>query len=236
MINLKNFALSCVLALSPLFFVQAQDNAEATEKEKIAPDTVSATIQMASNLVTHGVAEQNPLLLLSAAQILVKTPVSSFALEEGENSSEHSGAKKSNDAGIELKPAVLLAKAKEMATGNDHLLALIDDTSAKLPKEEVVERGAKYGRVYTTRTVSARRNYSFYITYRGGYRANLSIIGDGDTDLDFYIYDSRGNLVGSDTDYSDQAYFYWTPRYDTRYRVKVVNRGNVYNVFRVISN
>lgn len=227
------------LFLSVTFSAFSQNNdAENVDKEARDPDPSSAAIQVATNLVRLGVTEKNPLYLVSAAEILIKNPTNTFAMEENEgDGNEEVSQTKDGDSDLSLDPKQILAKAKNLAKDNATVLALVDKAEAKLPKkEQVVERGAKYGRVYTSRKVNANRTYTFYLTYRGGYSARLSIIGDGDTDLDFYIYDNYGNLVGSDTDYSDEAYFYWTPRRDTEYKVRVVNRGSVYNKFTVVTN
>ena len=65
---------------------------------------------------------------------------------------------------------------------------------------------------------------------------DVEIVGDGDTDLDFYIYDSTGELVFFDEELSD-----WTnltveqPANECReYDLEVINYGDVYNRFRVI--
>lgn len=213
--------------------VSAQE--EDAKKEQVDPDPTTAAIQVATNLVNLGMSSKQPLYLISAAQILMDNPLASFELQDADDNPQFDGKTKENDNGLALNPKVLLEEAKKLSN-DDNVLALIAEVTAKLSKEEkVVTRGAKYGRVYTSRRVNSNSTYTFYITYTGGRRATLSLVGDGDTDLDFYVY-KNGTLVGSDDDYTDEAYFYWTPRYDTEYKVRVVNRGNVYNVFKVISN
>lgn len=61
----------------------------------------------------------------------------------------------------------------------------------------------------------------------------LQARGDGDTDLDFWIYDDRGNQVHSDTDSTDITF---ATLYSGRargsciaYRMRVHNFGDVYN-------
>jgi hypothetical protein len=56
--------------------------------------------------------------------------------------------------------------------------------------------------------------------------------GDGDSDLDFYLYDSDGDLVESNTDNTDEAHFTWYPDY----KVVVKNHGSVYNVLEILTN
>ena len=58
-----------------------------------------------------------------------------------------------------------------------------------------------------------------------GHLAEVAVIGDGDTDLDVYIYDQAGRLVGSDEDETDRCYVRFFPRTTGIYTIKVVNRS-----------
>jgi hypothetical protein len=55
--------------------------------------------------------------------------------------------------------------------------------------------------------------------------------GDGDTDLDLYVYDENGYLVASDTDLTDFCWATWTPRWTGVFYVVVENLGSVYNAY-----
>ncbi|MDP1563457.1 MAG: hypothetical protein Q8M16_18910 [Pirellulaceae bacterium] len=59
------------------------------------------------------------------------------------------------------------------------------------------------------------------------------IQGDGDTDLDLYVYDEDGNLISSGTGYSDREEVQVRPHYRQTMTIKVVNRGNVYNAYSI---
>ncbi len=77
---------------------------------------------------------------------------------------------------------------------------------------------------------------SFSITFVSGRLAEILVSGDGDTDLDLYVYDSNGNLIASDSDYTDDCYVSWIPAWTGKYTVKVVNRGGVYNRYVIATN
>lgn len=66
--------------------------------------------------------------------------------------------------------------------------------------------------------------------------AEIVVIGDGDTDLDLYVYDSNGNLVAKDDDYTDRCYVSWVPRWTGRFTVKIVNRGPILNNYHLVTN
>jgi hypothetical protein len=58
-----------------------------------------------------------------------------------------------------------------------------------------------------------------------GHLAEVAVIGDGDTDLDLYVYDPAGRLVGYDDDPTDRCYVRFFPRMSGTYTIKVVNRS-----------
>lgn len=79
---------------------------------------------------------------------------------------------------------------------------------------------------------SVRYSTNFY----GGQAAEVIIWGDGDTDLDLFIYDGNGNLIASDTDSLDFCVCSWTPRWTGEFTVVVMNLGSVYNEFDIATN
>jgi hypothetical protein len=85
-------------------------------------------------------------------------------------------------------------------------------------------------------SVSAYGADSYTLEFWAGEAARVALKGDGDTDLDLYVYDEFGNLVASDTDGSDLCAVEWYPRWTGAFRIRVVNRGPVYNEYRIITN
>jgi hypothetical protein len=78
--------------------------------------------------------------------------------------------------------------------------------------------------------VEARSTRS-HAVYVGLYDNWVIVDGDGDTDLDCWIYDSRGALVDSDTDSSDYCVLE-TPGVG-QHRVTIRNLGRVYNAYEL---
>jgi hypothetical protein len=73
---------------------------------------------------------------------------------------------------------------------------------------------------------------------------HIVVAGDGDTDLDLYVFDRNGRVMGSDEDGArfgvdsdevlefypaDLAEVIFRAPYTGTYRIKVVNLGSVYN-------
>ena len=70
-------------------------------------------------------------------------------------------------------------------------------------------------------------NHRSYL-YAGDY-VKITLDGDGATNLDLYVYDRNGNLIGSRTSWSDYETLSLDIYKSGYFTVKVVNRGSTYN-------
>jgi hypothetical protein len=99
-----------------------------------------------------------------------------------------------------------------------------------------VQAGAVGGPKVLHTAVLARSTDVYHVSFRAGEMAVVTVIGDGDTDLDLYVYDAFGNLVGSDEDLTDTCVVSFLPPRTGVYTIRVVNRGNVYNNYTITTN
>jgi len=76
----------------------------------------------------------------------------------------------------------------------------------------------------------------YTLWFRANEVARVVVDGDGSSDLDLFVYDENGNLVVSDTDYTDYCVGTWVPRWTGRFLVRVVNRGDRANVYELSTN
>lgn len=74
----------------------------------------------------------------------------------------------------------------------------------------------------------------YNVKFRDGESAIVAMTSDGDTDLDLYVYDEKGNLICQDTDCTDSPICEWTPARTGLFRIKVVNRGNVFSTYELV--
>ena len=56
--------------------------------------------------------------------------------------------------------------------------------------------------------------------------AEFAVIGDGSTDVDIEVFDSKGTLVVKDDKFTDLALVRWTPAMTQEYTIKVINLGS----------
>ena len=74
------------------------------------------------------------------------------------------------------------------------------------------------------------------VTFVGGQLAVVLVSGDGDTDLDLYVYDDNGNLVARDDDGTDLCVASFVPHRTGTFTIVVRNRGRVYNRYVLATN
>lgn len=210
----------------------AGNHEQTNVKEKATDDSEKATDQNMAYLRVSGelaqLAQDNkdPILMLAAARLKAMA-----ATEEVSRDKTSKGDIAKADAESKPKRGDLYALAEQYAGTNEALQTLIEDSKAS---EDT--KGARGGPKSGTTSILAGDTDVFRITFRGGEWAEVTVIGDGDTDLDLHVYDENGNLVDSDTDDTDVAYCSWIPRWTGTFRIEVKNWGRVYNEYRMTTN
>ncbi|BBB26733.1 hypothetical protein [Amphritea japonica] len=184
-------------------------------------------LNTASSLAALGLAQEDALLLISAAKLRKGVAITTVQAEKTSEGGEDSN----KDSGVSLSASELLERATELAGDNAGLLALIEDV------RDIKERGRIGGAVngHDDR-VRADSVDTYTMRFKGDRRAEVYVEGDGDTDLDLFIYDEDGNLICSDTDRTDQMLCRWTPSWTGKFRVRIKNLGDVYNDYTLYTN
>jgi hypothetical protein len=123
---------------------------------------------------------------------------------------------------------------------------LLDEASAMDPKlaayvkqrrDFTGSRGSTKGPQSAVSRVMANSEDSWDLgNFVGGEYARVEVRGDGDTDLDCFVYDENGGLIDRDTDRTDYCILDWTPAWTGPFTLKIVNLGNVYNQYRLSTN
>ena len=231
----KVFFLS-IIALSAVM-VSCNKTAAPQDSEKEVCEAKASTevsaLRTADALAKYGYEEESASALIEAANILVSTPTQDLVAEEffaGEKKDDGGKA-----AAEHLSPAKLIADAKTL-TEDKTILAMAAKVEEKIFAEAEGTRGAVGGAKYGRDKVYAN-DYTYYnVKFWANEMAEVAVSGDGDTDLDLYIYDENGNLITSDTDYTDDCYVRFTPRWTGVFKIKIVNRGRVYNHYVIANN
>jgi hypothetical protein len=88
------------------------------------------------------------------------------------------------------------------------------------------------GTRFSTTRVEANATDSYRVWVKAGDTVTIRVEGDGDTDLDLFVYDSNG-LVASDTRYGDSCFVRINVYSSGFIEIRVKNLGNVWNGYTI---
>ncbi len=226
--SIKQLLIGAALLLSTSVFAQ-QTQPAADVNEKNIP-TEAQQYQLAGQLVRYGYQTKSSLPLIQALQIIKSlnvTDATDGRSKEQSGTEVATGLTKSDL--VSFDESQLISDATKFADGNKTLLALIKDT-------EKTTRGRSGGPMRANDRVLGGYTDTWKITFRGGETAYVCVIGDGDTDLDLYVYDENGNFITSDTDGTDNCVVSFNPKWTGVFYIKIKNLGSVYNKYSIITN
>jgi 4-amino-4-deoxy-L-arabinose transferase-like glycosyltransferase len=215
----------------------------SAEKGKEEGAAAVSLLSRAAELVQYAHENESPVAMLTAVQMLERVQVQDNAERVGSKKTglQHEGeqvkeGKKGETPAPTLDPQKLLAEAKPWAKGNQSLLALIDAEAAKAKAASAGTLGSTRGAIAHRDSVGARNYDDYVINFYSGQVARVGIVGDGDTDVDLFVFDQNGNEIARDDDRSAECLVQFTPRWTGPFRVRVVNNGYVYSNYILMTN
>lgn len=182
------------------------------------------TVRTAEALARYGDAAKDPLALITAAKILKEAGTSESTAQRV--TGKDGEAKNKPDA---YSVEAVLQRARALAAGRQDLIAIADDVA------KTSSRGAIGGPGFKRTVVASNGTHTYRVNFRGGEVARVLVSGDGDSDLDLYIYDENNNLICKDDDATDDMICQWTPRWTGSFQIRVRNRG-VANDYKIYHN
>lgn len=234
----KTALLTAIVAAAMFAAVPAEAGAGTAKKkgsnagkpaaEAAAPSGVQQLV-LADQLAAWGDANKDPVALIAAAKIKA-----SVGLRDGDKRAKTTDAKGAAPA---EKPAVadtssvesILTRARELAGDRQDLIAMADAVAAGT-------RGRVGGAARHIDRVRAGATDTYTMVFRGDEEANVGISGDGDTDLDLYVYDEFGNEICRSVSRGDDEVCSFAPAWTGEFRVKVKNLGGVYNNYLLLTD
>jgi hypothetical protein len=233
----SRLACACLVVAFASGCAMLRDPIEPPKPAGSAPaDTGSGileAISLAAQLAASGQQRQSPLALLAAAELLTHVqprPLGDAAQMAGADATEPTKA----SSPPALEALALVAAAEAMGRG-DPRVAEMATRIRQLASER--PRGSTSGaRGPLVHSVPRASRHTWRITFNAQQSAMVRVRGDGDTDLDCYVYSSSGRLVALDDDYTDYCALNWVPRQQEQFRIVIINRGNVYNRYAFWTN
>jgi hypothetical protein len=211
----------------------------AEDKGKDTASPAASRLSEAMTLIAYARENQSPLAMVTAVQMLRGVRATDSAERIPAKTTEPGKGqegKKGKTAEATIDPTALLNEAKAWAKGNAQVLAVIDAELAKPAGATSGTLGASGGANRHVDQVKAYDTDLYRVRFNGGEIAKVAALGDGDTDLDLYVYDENGNLIVKDDDRTDQCYVQWTPKWTGVFVIKIKNLGRVYNQYQLLTN
>lgn len=222
----KALLILCFCSLSLASFAQ---------EEKVAIDKSTSpelsALQTAASLVKYGYSNYSATALIEAAKIFSETKVQELGIQ-GVPADPQTVSEKEKK--LVLDPVQLLSDAKKFAGKDKVVLAYAKQVEKGLKSGST--RGAVGGPKYGEGRVYGKSSTDYQAKFWANELAEVIMVGDGDNDLDMYVYDEHGNLIASDTDYTDQCVCRWVPSWTGSFTIRIVNRGAVYSDFAIATN
>jgi hypothetical protein len=221
---------SALVALGGLALAQDKTGQNVSKDAEVG-DSVVEKVATAQKLYAQGNAAEDALLVAAAAKLALSVETKDADREVAQAAIEGADTAETGE-GVDapVTAEAMLARAKELAAGDDAMLAMIDDIEAE------GGRGRIGGPTRTLSRLPAGFYDTWQVPYYGGQLAELAVNGDGDADLDLVVSDENGNTICYDNSYSDQLYCSWTPLWDGYFVVTVKNMGNIRNSYYLLTN
>jgi hypothetical protein len=193
-------------------------------------------IALAQQLADLGQRTNSPLALAAAAQIVLNTPTRPFEgqSEGGTQPATTDRTGKGAPPRLQLDANQLLTQARNMPGANQNITGIIQQLQSRAGATARGALGGPQGPHYDRVLAGATDTYR--ITFRGGEPAAIRVRGDGDTDLDCYVYDQNGRLVAVDDDTTDYCVLNWYPGSTGTHRLEIRNLRDVYNAYVLTTN
>ncbi len=227
--KLQLLLFAIVLTIGVNTAIKAQSEKPLREAD---PSMEMTAIKLATENARMGYELQEPLLLMSAAKILLEVPVSELKVIKLDEKPIKDGVEKESGFS-ELNTTTLLKDALLFAQGNNLLVQSIEEMAKTAGTST---RGAIGGPYTLLKRVNNNSTNTYSVNFLAGELAEVAIIGDGDTDLDLLVFDQSGNLISADSDYTDRCYVSWIPKWTGEYTIVVKNLGSTFNEFILITN
>lgn len=205
-------------------------NAPASAKAVSASTRAVDVVALAAELADHGYSTNSPLSLLTAAELLMQASPTTLTGKQG---ASMPAVTAKSGAAVTFEPGAMIAAARFMAGANTSVTSLATQLQNRLASGP---KGAVGGPRSTTDRVLSNSTDIWEIRFRGGERGSIRVDGDGDTDLDCYVYNSANALVAYDNDMTDYCILDWYQASTGNIRLEIRNLGDVYNQYILSTN
>lgn len=251
----KVLCLLAVAAMSSLavpagtYADEKTDNKDSQADKPVESVGVSGAV-LAARLALEGESTKSPLMLLTAADLLEGVKSSDRAADglKAEEKANGKGAASDGDKQApSLDPKVLRQRALELAA-SDEERALLQRWNERPASRGLIYSQGKVRKGVEIKGVTYKvigdgvlnpgsKQTLSNVIFEGKKPAIVAVIGDGDGDLDLWVYDGNTKgLIGEDTDDTSVCRVAWTTKFEGPFQIEVANVGEIAERYIVIVN
>jgi hypothetical protein len=242
------FTTILVLAFEACAFGQVAQSSEiqANTLEEDGQEGVSSGVSILSQaalLVRYARENESPVAMIAAMEMIntVRLQDGTDRIGEKQSAQQQTGehgteARKTNTPAPTLDPNKLLEEAKPWTARDTHLTALLNDELKKTRPVSTSTLGSTRGVIVHRDSVRARSYDDFLISFDGQEQARIAVVGDGVTDLTLIVFDEGGHEIVRYDNRSSACAVGFTPRWTGPFRVRVLNRSDIYSNYLLITN
>ncbi|PPK99980.1 hypothetical protein SAMN05444682_110134 [Parapedobacter indicus] len=224
---MKFFSLIILLWFATVPLGIAQKRAATA---KVPPEI--QTLKTMAYLTRYGHTHQDGLSFIQAARLLAKQPVEVIPNNQIEISLSDTSARLRQHPFM-LNADTLLAWGRRLSQNNTAALTLADQVDWELGLRS---RGRTEGPKTMAAQVKGGSSFATTWSFKGSEKAIVSVIGDGDNDLDLFVFDKHNNIIAQDDSHTDACEVQFTPSNKADYKIVVKNWGSSYSDFILITN
>jgi hypothetical protein len=187
-----------------------------------------ATLALAQDLYTLGLANKDALTVLTAARLAASVDVKEVELKKETRGKALADQGDGVDAPVDA--ASMMAAAKQLAGEDEIIAGLIEDAEAE------GGRGRIGGASSAMSQLPAGQTDVWHVPFYGDSYAEVAVLGDGDANLDVLVTDENGNTICYDVSWSDKIYCDFVPSWNGYFYVTVQNNGTTRNSYHLMTN
>jgi hypothetical protein len=198
-------------------------------EKKVFPGSVAPGVEkvaLAKQLIDFGYANKDPYSLLTASKILKGFTTGTIKIEKDPKGKGNSLVL--DQKGIDIKK--LLDDARRFAGQNPAFETLVAEV------EKSGSKGATDGPKYGEGVIAGNTTTQCIVNFRGLEPAVIVVVGDGNADLDLFVYDADGKLIVSDETVGSEAKVAFIPTATANFRISLKNCGTRESRFAMATN
>lgn len=189
-------------------------------------DPAIENIKLARQAMVYGYEHNDPVSLLMAARLYSEWTPEPLAPESATTKSGEEPQKVAEPFNV-----VKMLNDAVIFSGNDPgVQKLADEIAAGSSK------GSKKGPMYGEYVLNGQEYVKLELKFKGGEIAIVGAAGDGNADIDLYIYDKDKNLVVADESEDYECAVMWLPEKTALYYIIVLNQGTNSTRCAVLTN